>query len=218
MVLLGLLVMIIFFFWPVILGAIILFIIWMCWPEKKWKCECNRKFYREKSCKEHIEKCEINKRRQRQEREWAREEERREKQERERRQRQEREWAREEERREKQEREWAREEEKFRREEKKFYEEWDRIFEELLNKISTPDIERYYKILGVSKDATLYEIKKRYRELVLKFHPDRCTDKKTAERKFKKIVEAYEIIIRWKKENKDANQEFRYPMKHTSNV
>ena len=115
-------------------------------------------------------------------------------------------------------REWAREEEKFRRDEKKFYEEWDRIFEELFNKLSTPDIEKYYKILGVSKDATLYEIKKRYRELVLKFHPDRCTDKKTAERKFKKIVEAYEIIIRWKKENKDANQEFRYPMKHTSNV
>ena len=217
MIFLGLLVMIIFFFWPVILGAIILFIIWMCWPEKKWECKCNRKFYREKSCKEHIEKCEINKRIN-QDRERAKRF--RERQERERRERQEREWAREEEKRERQEREWAREEEKFRREERKFYEEWDRIFEELLNKLSTPDIGKYYKILDLKTNATLAQIKRRYRELVLKYHPDKCKDKKIAEKKFKKIVEAYEMIIRYRKENPEYEETVveRYPTKPTSNV
>ena len=115
---------------------------------------------------------------------------------------------------------WTRQEEEFRRQEKKFYEEWDRIFEELLEKLSTKDIEKYYKILDLEKNATLQQIKKRYRELVLKYHPDKCKDKKIAEKKFKKIVEAYEMIIRYRKENPDYEETVveSYPTKPTSNV
>lgn len=57
----------------------------------------------------------------------------------------------------------------------------------------------YYKVLGVSKDATQDDIKKQYRKLSLKFHPDRQNgkteaEKKEAEEKFKQITEAYEIL------------------------
>ena len=50
------------------------------------------------------------------------------------------------------------------------------------------------KVLGVKADATMNEIKIKYRELALKFHPDRHADKKFAEGKFKEINEAYEIL------------------------
>ncbi len=52
----------------------------------------------------------------------------------------------------------------------------------------------YYKILGVSKNATQDEIKKAYRKLALKYHPDKNQGNKTAEEKFKTISEAYEVI------------------------
>ncbi|NLO20125.1 MAG: J domain-containing protein [Ignavibacteria bacterium] len=52
----------------------------------------------------------------------------------------------------------------------------------------------YYKILGVSKNATLDEIKKAYRQLALKFHPDTNQNNKAAEEKFKEINEAYEVL------------------------
>lgn len=52
----------------------------------------------------------------------------------------------------------------------------------------------YYKILGVSKDANFSKIKKAYRKLVLKYHPDKNPDKEQADEKFKKIVEAYEVL------------------------
>lgn len=50
------------------------------------------------------------------------------------------------------------------------------------------------KILGVSKDASKDDIKKAYRSLAMKYHPDRNPDSKEAEEKFKKISLAYEII------------------------
>lgn len=52
----------------------------------------------------------------------------------------------------------------------------------------------YYELLEVKKDASLDEIKKSYRKLAMKFHPDRNQGDKEAERKFKEINEAYEIL------------------------
>ena len=52
----------------------------------------------------------------------------------------------------------------------------------------------YYKILGVERNATEPEIKKAYRKLALKYHPDRNPGKKDAEEKFKEINEAYQVL------------------------
>lgn len=52
----------------------------------------------------------------------------------------------------------------------------------------------YYKILGVAKGASKDEIKKAYRKLALKYHPDRNQDNKEAEEKFKQISEAYAVL------------------------
>ena len=52
----------------------------------------------------------------------------------------------------------------------------------------------YYEVLGVQKGASAEEIKKAYRKLALKYHPDRNPDNKEAEEKFKEAAEAYEIL------------------------
>ncbi len=215
--------------WPITLTVIGLILLWFFFPRKEFSCYndelgkypnstvCSRKFRRKKNRDRHREICEIRanmfdekRRRQeeaeRQRRKWKQEKEEEEKRQRRKRQREER--------------AWKRQEEEFRRQEKKFYEEWDRIFEELLNKLSTPDIEKYYKILDLKTNVSLEQIKRRYRELVLKYHPDKCKNKKAAEKKFKKIVEAYEMIIRYRKENPDYEETVveSYPTKPTSNV
>ena len=52
----------------------------------------------------------------------------------------------------------------------------------------------YYNILGVNKNATGEEIKKAYRRLALKYHPDRNKDDPSAEGKFREASEAYEVL------------------------
>ena len=52
----------------------------------------------------------------------------------------------------------------------------------------------YYEVLSVSRNASEADIKKAYRRLAMKFHPDRNPDDKTAEENFKEAKEAYEIL------------------------
>ena len=52
----------------------------------------------------------------------------------------------------------------------------------------------YYEVLGLSKSASQQEIKKAYRKLAIKYHPDKNPDNKEAEEKFKEAAEAYEIL------------------------
>ncbi|MEK6649384.1 MAG: molecular chaperone DnaJ, partial [Bacteroidota bacterium] len=61
----------------------------------------------------------------------------------------------------------------------------------------------YYEVLGVSRSAAEDEIKKAYRQLALKFHPDRNSGNKEAEDKFKEAAEAYEVLS-------DAEKRRRY--------
>ena len=63
--------------------------------------------------------------------------------------------------------------------------------------------EDYYTVLGVSKSASDAEIKKAYRKLAMKYHPDHTKGNKGAEEKFKKISEAYAVLS-----DKDKRKEY----------
>ena len=56
------------------------------------------------------------------------------------------------------------------------------------------EVRNYYEMLGVNKNASSNEIKKAYRTLAIKYHPDRNLGNKAAEEKFKDINEAYEVL------------------------
>ncbi len=61
----------------------------------------------------------------------------------------------------------------------------------------------FYEILGISKSASQSEIKKAYRKMAIKYHPDKNPDDKVAEENFKKAAEAYEVLS-------DENKKARY--------
>ncbi len=61
--------------------------------------------------------------------------------------------------------------------------------------------EDYYKILGIDKKASTAQIKKAYRKLALKYHPDKTEGDKAMETKFKKISEAYAVLSDPEKKN-----------------
>ena len=60
----------------------------------------------------------------------------------------------------------------------------------------------YYEVLGVSKSATADEIKKAYRKLAIKYHPDKNPGDKAAEEKFKEAAEAYDVLSNDEKRQK----------------
>jgi len=64
----------------------------------------------------------------------------------------------------------------------------------------------YYEILGVARDASEADIKKSFRRLAMKYHPDRNKDDKSTEEKFKEVKEAYEILSN--KEKRAAYDQF----------
>ena len=61
----------------------------------------------------------------------------------------------------------------------------------------------YYEVLGINRNVTTKELKKAYRKLAIKFHPDKNPDDKAAEEKFKEAAEAYEVL-------NDTNKKARY--------
>ena len=52
----------------------------------------------------------------------------------------------------------------------------------------------YYEVLGVDKSATDQEVKKAFRRIAMKFHPDRNSEDKDSDEKFKEAQEAYEVL------------------------
>ena len=60
--------------------------------------------------------------------------------------------------------------------------------------MSSTEFKDYYAVLGVKKTASANEIKKKFRQLALKYHPDRNQGNKAAEAKFKEISEAYDVL------------------------
>ncbi len=225
--------LILFFFWPVILVGGIIFLVWIFWPEKKWQCPgCDKKFHKEKSCKEHTQNCEQN-RRQKTENKHQEEQKRQRKQYRHRWGKnrdssfydnpfdddfwkedvygndQREKWEEDEEYWKDKDPEWfyntrgdyyqsqknfREEQEYWKRQYEEAKREYDRAYEELMKELDKPDVKKCYKILGLATTATFDDVKKQFRKLVLKYHPDKCKDKRKGERKFKEIFEAYETI------------------------
>ena len=70
----------------------------------------------------------------------------------------------------------------------------------------------YYKVLEVAENADISEIKKKYRKLVMKYHPDRNSGSEENVKKFREITEAYEILG-----NEKKRKEYDYKRKNRNN-
>lgn len=69
----------------------------------------------------------------------------------------------------------------------------------------------YYRVLGVARDATSQEIKKNYRMLAMKYHPDRNQENPSSAENFKEITEAYGVLIDPdKRRTYDIRREFTF--------
>lgn len=78
------------------------------------------------------------------------------------------------------------------------------------------DVKDYYKVLGVDKAATAEQIKKAYRKLAVKYHPDKNQGDKAAEEKFKEANEAYEVLSDAEKRKKydQFGENYKYYEQH----
>lgn len=70
----------------------------------------------------------------------------------------------------------------------------------------------YYKILEVSENADILKIKKQYRKLAMKYHPDRNVGDERAAKKFREITEAYEVLS-----NEEKRKEYDYKIENENN-
>ena len=71
----------------------------------------------------------------------------------------------------------------------------------------------YYKILEVSENADILKIKKKYRKLAMKYHPDRNAGDEKAAKKFREITEAYEVLS-----NEKRRKEYDYKRENERNT
>lgn len=76
----------------------------------------------------------------------------------------------------------------------------------------------YYEVLGVSRNATTEEIRKAYRKLAMKYHPDKTKGDKSAEERFKEINEAYEVLSDKEKRKKydEVGENWQYYQQYGS--
>jgi DnaJ-class molecular chaperone len=72
---------------------------------------------------------------------------------------------------------------------------------QLLIILNMSDKKDFYKVLGVAETASNSEIKKAYRKLAIKYHPDKNPNDTAAEAKFKEVTEAYETLTDDTKKN-----------------
>ena len=70
----------------------------------------------------------------------------------------------------------------------------------------------YYKILEVPENTDISEIKKKYRKLAMKYHPDRNAGDEKAAKKFREITEAYEVLS-----NGEKRKEYDYKRENENN-
>ena len=70
----------------------------------------------------------------------------------------------------------------------------------------------YYKILEVSENADILKIKKQYRKLAMKYHPDKNAGDEKAAKKFREITEAYEVLS-----NEEKRKEYDYKRENENN-
>ena len=85
--------------------------------------------------------------------------------------------------------------ETFEEEQEDFEDAWQQFKDEFEQEYEYEDYTEYYKTLGLTQGVTYEEVKRRFRELALKYHPDKYKgNKQTAAEKFKKVFEAYNKI------------------------